>query len=396
MDPVNLNYAGKEELKKLPGCGKALASEIIKLRKSLRCHMTEDDIKAIPKLPATSWQQWLDKGMVTFDVSNGQQSLMEESELSTSGVSGQGVSDEVQKRDDDEEPPQQNPIHSPVRSVNRSPIRSNRPNRSPTGSIHSHHSSRSHHGSQVSSVSSATRRQYEEQRKQYEEQIQKLKDELKEKNALLTERSNENRKQYSEILERRGMERNHTRHEELLVGRLNEEKQRVSDLEAHVKQQEEIWRSKFRDYELQVAAINEHQHQKAETRKLEIEVHQHGQGIQHTYKMDKTPQGHQLQVESQPQQMKKLKDEPEKGGYGNMKEMVKKQEAEYRKKAWNKRKRSRISYPVKLSRNQRFIGKICISDRNLKINSHQRRTVTEGQKLPLGIVRRRVRILITD
>ena len=66
--------------------------------------------------------------------------------------------------------------------------------------------------------------------------IQKLKDELKEKNALLTERSDENRKQYSEILERRGMERNHTRHEELLVGRLNEEKQRVSDLEAHVKQ----------------------------------------------------------------------------------------------------------------------------------------------------------------
>ena len=89
MDPVNLNYAGKEELKKLPGCGKALASEIIKLRKSLRRHMTEDDMKAIPKLPAPSWQQWLDKGMVTFDVSKGPQSSMEESELSTSGVSGQ-------------------------------------------------------------------------------------------------------------------------------------------------------------------------------------------------------------------------------------------------------------------------------------------------------------------
>ena len=54
MDPVNLNYAGKEELKKLPGCGKALASEIIKLRKSLLRHMTEDDMKAIPRLPATS------------------------------------------------------------------------------------------------------------------------------------------------------------------------------------------------------------------------------------------------------------------------------------------------------------------------------------------------------
>ena len=81
-----------------------------------------------------------------------------------------------------------------------------------------------------------------------------------------------------------------TRHEEFLVGRLNEEKQRVSDLEAHVKQQDEIWRRKVRDYELQVAAINEHQHQKAETRKLEIEVHQHGPGTQHTYKMDKKPQ----------------------------------------------------------------------------------------------------------
>ena len=328
MDPVNLNYAGKE-LKKLPGCGKALASEIIKLRKSLRRHMTEDDIKAIPKLPATSWQQWLDKGMVTFDVSNGQQSLMEESELSTSGVSGQGASDEVQKSDDDKEPQQQNPIHSPVRSVNRSPTRSNRSNRSPTGSIHSHRSSRSHHGSQVSSVSSVTRRQYEEQQIQYEEQIQKLKEELKEKNALLTERSDENRKQYSEIVERRGMERNHTRHEEFLVERLNEEKRRVSDLEAHVKQQDEIWRSKVRDYELQVAAINEHQHQKAETRKLEIEVRQQGQAIQHTYKMDKKPQEHRFQVKSQPQQRKKLKHEPATGEYGNMKEMVKKQEAEY-------------------------------------------------------------------
>ena len=98
-------------------------------------------------------------------------------------------------------------------------------NRSPTGSIHLHHSSTSHHGSQVSSVSSETRRQYEEQRIQYEEQIQKLKDELKEKNALLAETGDENRKKYSEILERRGMECNHTRHEEFLKRGLNEEKQ---------------------------------------------------------------------------------------------------------------------------------------------------------------------------
>ena len=175
-------------------------------------------MKAIPRLPATSWQQWLDKGMVTFDVSKGPQSLMEESELSTSGVSGQSASGEVEKRDGYEGPQPQNPIHSPARSVNRSP----------TGSVHSHHSSRSHHGSQVSSVSSATRRQYEEQRIQYEEQIQKLKDELKVKNALLAERSDENRKQYSEILKRRGMECNHTRHEEFLIGRLNEEKQQLA------------------------------------------------------------------------------------------------------------------------------------------------------------------------
>ena len=295
--------------------------------------MTEDDMKAIPKLPATSWQQWLDKGMVTFEVSNGPQSSMEESELSTSGGSGQGASGEVQKRDDYEGPQQQNPIHSQARSVNRSP----------TGSVHSHHSSRSHHGSQVLSVSSVTRRQYEEQWKQYEEQIQKLKDELKEKNALLTERSDENRKQYSEILERRGMEQNHTRHEEFLVGRLNEERQLVSDLEAHVKQQDEIWRSKVQDYELQVAAINEHQYQKAETRKLEIEVCQHGQGIQHTYKMDKKPQEHWFQVKSQPQQMKKLKDELEKGGY------VRKQEAEYRKKGLEQKKtfQNQLSHKMK-------------------------------------------------
>ena len=59
---------------------------------------------------------------------------------------------------------------------------------------------------------------------------------------------------------------------------------------------------------------------------------QHGQGIQHTYKMDKKPKEHQFQVKNQPQQRMKLKDEPKMGGYGNMKEMVKKQEAEYCKK----------------------------------------------------------------
>ena len=61
--------------------------------------------------------------MVTFDVSNGPQSPMEESELSTSGVSGQSASDEVQKRDDYEGPQQLTPISSPARSVNRSPYR---------------------------------------------------------------------------------------------------------------------------------------------------------------------------------------------------------------------------------------------------------------------------------
>ena len=85
-------------------------------------------MKAIPRLPATSWQQWLDKGMVTFDVTDGPLPPREEGELSSSGVSGQSASDEVQKRDDYEGPQQLNPIHSPARSVNRSPI----------GSIHSH------------------------------------------------------------------------------------------------------------------------------------------------------------------------------------------------------------------------------------------------------------------
>ena len=337
-------------------------------------------MKAIPKLPATSWQQWLDKGMVTFDVTDGPQPPMEEGELSTSRVSGQSASDEVQKRDDYEGPQQLNPICSPARSVNRSPI----------GSVHSHRSSRSNHGSQVLSVSSATRRQYEEQCIQYEEQIQKLKDELKEKNALLTERSDENRKQYSEILERRGMERNHTRHEELLVGRLNEEKQQVSDLKAHVKQQEEIWRSKVRDYELQVAAINEHQHQKAETCKLEIEVRQHGQGIQHDYKMDKKPQEHRFQVKSQPQQMKKLKDEPEKGGYGNMKEMVKKQEAEYRKKGMEQKKtfQDQLSHKVVHKQPVKQEPKVHREDMHQRQESHDQFSSEEdsdgGTETPSG------------
>ena len=65
---------------------------------------------------------------------------------------------------------------------------------------------------------------------------------------------------------------------------------------------------------------------------------QHGQGIQHTYKMDKKPQEHPFQVKNQPQWRKKSKDEAKTEGYGNMKEMVKKQEAEYRKKGMEQKK----------------------------------------------------------
>ena len=159
-------------------------------------------------------------------------------------------------------------------------------------------------------------------------------DELKEKDALLKETSDENRKQYSEILERRNTEKTYARRNEYLVGRLDDEKKRVSDLQ------------------VQMAAINELRHQQAETRKLEIELHQHGQGMQPTYKMDRKPQEHQFQVTSQTQQMNKLKDEPKTVGYGNMKEMVKKQEAEYRRKGLEQKKTFQDQLSHKTERKQ--------------------------------------------
>ena len=63
MDPVNLNEASKDELKKLPGCGKAVTPEMIRRRKTLQHYLTEGDMK----LSANYWKQLFNEGMVTFE-----------------------------------------------------------------------------------------------------------------------------------------------------------------------------------------------------------------------------------------------------------------------------------------------------------------------------------------
>ena len=85
MDPVNINLASREQLKTLPGCSKVIASEIIQKQKALQHNLMADDIKAITKLLANYWQQWLDEGMVTFEAPDGPQSPKDESELLASG-----------------------------------------------------------------------------------------------------------------------------------------------------------------------------------------------------------------------------------------------------------------------------------------------------------------------
>ena len=81
MDPVNINLATKEQLKTLPGCGKAIALEIIKKRRTWL--LTEDDIKSLTKLSAKYWEQWFD-GHVTFEVPDGSEVPSGEKDVSTS------------------------------------------------------------------------------------------------------------------------------------------------------------------------------------------------------------------------------------------------------------------------------------------------------------------------
>ena len=60
--PVYINHTDTTWLHKLKGVGKAVAKEIIKKHQQVGGRLKSDDIKGIVRIPATTWQQWFDRG----------------------------------------------------------------------------------------------------------------------------------------------------------------------------------------------------------------------------------------------------------------------------------------------------------------------------------------------
>ena len=224
MDRVNINLATKEQLKTLPGCGKAIASEIIKKRRSRL--LTEDDIKSLMKLLAKYWQQWLDV-LVTFEVPDESEAPNDEKDVSTSGNDTRDSSlDKTQDGQDDTsaQPDNNNGLKQPQQS----PIKSQRG--SPTGSICSRYSGTSH----ISSVSSTSRRQYEDR-------IPRLEEALAEKNQQLVTEKFMNTRQHSEIQHQRNLADNQNRREQELIDERNSQRQQIAELRTRLNDQDKRW-----------------------------------------------------------------------------------------------------------------------------------------------------------
>ena len=65
--PVYVNHTHITGLRKLMGVGKAVAREIIKKHQQVGGKLKPDDIKAIVRILAATWQQWFDRGEIIFD-----------------------------------------------------------------------------------------------------------------------------------------------------------------------------------------------------------------------------------------------------------------------------------------------------------------------------------------
>ena len=66
MEPINVNTGMAGELMALCGVCEVITQEIVKKREELGGLLTPSDIKSITKIPAMTWQPWLDDGLIIF------------------------------------------------------------------------------------------------------------------------------------------------------------------------------------------------------------------------------------------------------------------------------------------------------------------------------------------
>ena len=209
---------------------------------------------------------------------------------------------------------------------------------SPTGSIRSQYSGTS----RISSVSSTSRRQYEDR-------IKRLEEALVEKNQQLISEKFENTRHHSEIRDQKNQATNQDRREQELIDERNSQRQQIADLRTCLDEQDKKWIERSQWYEQQIAAMEEHQKQQAKTHRMEIEqlmmraeeTSQRGKYIPEGYtqhiqvgkgqplrQRTTAPLGHHLNVKGEPQWPMDLKDEPQKEV---QRKVAKQQEADCRK-----------------------------------------------------------------
>ena len=64
--PINVNSASTNDLLSLQGVGGVIAQEIIKKREECGRCLTPENIKSIPKIPATTWQPCFEEAQIIF------------------------------------------------------------------------------------------------------------------------------------------------------------------------------------------------------------------------------------------------------------------------------------------------------------------------------------------
>ena len=74
IGPINVNTAGKEQLKFIPNLGDKTALAILKLRDE-KGSLDIEDLKSISTIPNTVWIPLVDNGTITFDEGHGAPTL---------------------------------------------------------------------------------------------------------------------------------------------------------------------------------------------------------------------------------------------------------------------------------------------------------------------------------
>ena len=64
--PIDVNPASADDLMFLRRVGGVISQEILKKRDKCGGCLTPEDIKSIPKIPATTWQPWFEEAQISF------------------------------------------------------------------------------------------------------------------------------------------------------------------------------------------------------------------------------------------------------------------------------------------------------------------------------------------